>query len=358
MTGMEPIVKVRGLHKHFGSIHIIKGVDLDVRPGEAVAIMGPSGGGKSTFLRCLNFLEEPSAGTIQINDVEINAEESTGQRSKRIREIRQSAAMVFQEFNLFQHMTVLGNIIEGAVTVKRVPKEQAISKADELITRIGLLEKRDDFPSHLAAGEQQQVAIARSLCLEPQIMLFDDPTSALDPILVSELVDVMRRLVNEGIAIIIVTNDPHLVRNIADRVILLENGVWVEMAPPEWFPNYRSLKRQSKNFQQYHNKNHRYSFLKGKTPLEVIKGSGFKPVTIGGNTKLPRLDEIPDGNIILIRFIRSDRVLNVFGEKFKVSRDLVYSYIKAVIITKIRQLQIYLGDDLVDTLDYPLSASW
>lgn len=126
----------------------------------------------------------------------------------------------------------------------------------------------------------------------------------------------------------------------------------------QWFPNYRALKRQSKNFQRYHNKHHRYSFLKGKTPLEVIKGSGFKPVTIGGNTKLPRLDEIPEGNIILIRFIRSDRVLNVFGEKFKVSRDLVYSYIKAVIITKIRQLQIYLGDDLVDTLDYPLSASW
>jgi ABC-type polar amino acid transport system ATPase subunit len=141
--------------------------------------------------------------------------------------------MIFQEFNLFQHMTVLGNIIEGAVTVKRVPKKQAIAKAEELLTGMGLLAKRDDFPSRLAASQQQQVAIARSLCMEPQIMLFDDPTSALDPSLVSELVDVMARLANEGIAMIVVTNEPYLARNVADRVILLDDGVWVEMAPPD-----------------------------------------------------------------------------------------------------------------------------
>ena len=131
MTGIEsgkkPIIKVRGLHKYFGPIHLIKGVDLDVRPGEVVVIIGPSGGGKSTFLRCLNFLEEPSAGTIEIDGVEIDTEESTGQRNKRIREIRRNAAMIFQEFNLFQHMTVLDNIIEGAVTVKEVPKKYAIA---------------------------------------------------------------------------------------------------------------------------------------------------------------------------------------------------------------------------------------
>jgi len=214
-------------------MHVIKGVDLDVRPSEAVVIIGPSGGGKSTFLRCLNFLEEPSAGTIEIDGLEINAEESAGQRHKHIREIRRKAAMIFQEFNLFQHMTVLGNIIEGAVTVKGVPKEQAIAKAEELLTGMGLLAKRDDFPSLLAAGEQQQVAIARSLCMEPRIMLFDDPTSALDPSLVSELVDVMARLANEGIAMIVVTNEPYLARNAADRVILFDDGVWVEMAPPD-----------------------------------------------------------------------------------------------------------------------------
>ena len=150
-----------------------------------VVIIGSSGGGKSTFLRCLNFLEEPSAGTIEIDGVEIDTEESTGQRNKRIREIRQNAAMIFQEFNLFQHMTILDNIIEGAVTVKEVPKEQAIAKAEKLLDGIGLLARRDDFSSRLAAGEQQQVAIARSLLMEPQIMLFDDPTSALDPSLVS-----------------------------------------------------------------------------------------------------------------------------------------------------------------------------
>jgi ABC-type polar amino acid transport system ATPase subunit len=229
----KPIIKVRGLHKYFGLIHIIKGVDLDVRPSEVIVIMGPSGGGKSTFLRCLNFLEEPSAGTIEIDGVEVNAEESAGQRNKRIREIRRNAAMIFQESNLFQHMTVLGNIIEGAVTVKGVPKEQAIAKADELLASMDLLAKRDDFPSYLAAGEQQRVAIARSLCMEPQIMLFDDPTSALDPSLVRELVDTMTKLANEGIAMIVVTNEPYLTRNVADRVILLDDGVWVEMAPPD-----------------------------------------------------------------------------------------------------------------------------
>ncbi len=224
---------MRGLHKYFGPIHVIKGVNLDVRPSKAVVIIGPSGGGKNTFLRCLNFLEEPSAGTIEIDGVEINAEESAVQRDKHIREIRRKAAMIFQEFNLFPHMTVLDNIIEGAVTVKGVPKKQAIAKAEELVAWMGVLAKRDDFPSQLATGQKQQVAIARSLCVEPQIMLFDDPTSALDPSLVRALVDVVVRLVNEGIAMIVVTNEPYLARNVANRVILFDNGVWVEMAPPD-----------------------------------------------------------------------------------------------------------------------------
>ncbi len=224
---------MRGLLKYFGPIHVIKGVTLDVRLSKAVVIIGPSGGGKSTFLRCLNFLEEPSAGTIEIDGVEINAEESAVQRDKHIREIRRKAAMIFQEFNLFPHMTVLDNIIEGAVTVKGVPKKQAIAKAEELVAWMGVLAKRDDFPSQLATGQKQQVAIARSLCVEPQIMLFDDPTSALDPSLVRALVDVVVRLVNEGIAMIVVTNEPYLARNVANRVILFDNGVWVEMAPPD-----------------------------------------------------------------------------------------------------------------------------
>lgn len=171
MSGDEgreiPIIKVRGLHKYFGPLHVVKGVDLDVMKGEVVAIMGPSGSGKSTFLRCLNFLEEPSAGSIEIGGIEIKASQSSGKRNKRIREIRHKALMVFQEFNLFPHMTVLGNIIEAAVTVKGVPKEQAVARAEKLLTQMGITEKRDEYPSRLASGQQQQVAIARSLCLEP-----------------------------------------------------------------------------------------------------------------------------------------------------------------------------------------------
>ena len=237
-SGEQAIIRVRGLHKFFGPIHIIKGIDLDVWSGEVVVIMGPSGGGKSTFLRCLNLLEEPAAGIIEIDGVAINAQESAGERKKRIREIRRKAALVFQEFNLFPHLTVLGNIIEGAVRVKGVPKEQAIAKAEALLAEMGLLAKRDVFPSRLAAGEQQQVAIARALCMEPKIMLFDDPTSALDPTLVIELVDVMVRLAKEGMALIVVSNEPYLARHAADRIVLLDEGVWVEMgAPEELFTN-------------------------------------------------------------------------------------------------------------------------
>ncbi len=231
----KPIIKVRGLHKYFGPAHVIKGVDLDLRPGEIIVVMGPSGSGKSTFLRCLNFLEIPSAGAIEIDGVEVNAEESSGQLKKRLQEIRQNAAMIFQEFNLFQHMTILDNMIEGAVSVKKIPKNQAIAKAEELLASMGLIDRRDDFPSTLAVGEQQQVAIARSLCMEPKVMLFDDPTSALDPSLVSELVNTITTLVKEGIAMIVVTNEPYLARNIADRVILFDDGEWVEMASPDDF---------------------------------------------------------------------------------------------------------------------------
>ena len=227
-----PIIKVRGLHKHFGSNHIIKGVNLDVGSGEVVVIMGPSGGGKSTFLRCLNLLDEPSAGTIEICGIKLDAKEPKRQWENNAREIRRQAAMVFQDFNLFPHMTVLDNITKGAIMVKGVSREQAINKAETLLDRKGLLARRDDYPNQLAVGEQQQVAIARSLCMEPQVMLFDDPTSALDPILVRELVTTMVQLVKEGIAMVVVTNEPYLTRNVADQVILMDDGMWLEMAPP------------------------------------------------------------------------------------------------------------------------------
>ena len=236
--GSEPIIKVRGLHKYFGPLHVIRGVDLDVAPTEVVVIIGPSGGGKSTFLRCLNFLETPSAGSIEIDGVEIKAQEPAGEHHRHIREIRQKAGMVFQQFNLFPHMTALGNIIEAPSTVKGLSKKEAIAKAEELLEWVGLSDKRDEFPSRLSGGQQQRVAIARALCMEPKIMLFDEPTSALDPELIGEVVDVMERLANEGMTMIVVTHELHFAQDVADRVILMADGGWAETAPPsEFFTN-------------------------------------------------------------------------------------------------------------------------
>jgi ABC-type polar amino acid transport system ATPase subunit len=229
----DPIIKVRGLHKYFGPLHVIRGVDLDVMPREVVVIIGPSGGGKSTFLRCLNFLEQPSAGTIEIDSVEIRAREPGREHRQHIRELRQKAGMVFQQFNLFPHMTALQNIIEAPVTVKGWDREKAIAKAEELLSWVGLSEKRDEYPSRLSGGQQQRVAIARALAMEPKIMLFDEPTSALDPELIGEVVEVMERLANEGMTMLVVTHELHFARDVSDRVIFMADGIWAEMASPE-----------------------------------------------------------------------------------------------------------------------------
>ncbi len=235
---VEPIIKVKGLHKYFGPLHVIRGVDLEVMPGEVVVIIGPSGGGKSTFLRCLNYLEQPSAGTIEIDKVVIDARGPSREQRHHIRELRQKAGMVFQQFNLFPHMTALGNIIEAPVTVKKMPREQAIAKAEELLAWVGLSDKRDEYPSRLSGGQQQRVAIARALAMEPKIMLFDEPTSALDPELIGEVVEVMERLANQGMTMVVVTHELHFARDVADRVILMADGVWAEMGPPaELFTN-------------------------------------------------------------------------------------------------------------------------
>ena len=234
----EPIIRVRGLHKYFGALHVIKGVDLDVAAGEVVVVIGPSGGGKSTFLRCINFLEEPSAGSIEVDNVVIKAREPAREQRRHIREIRQKAGMVFQQFNLFPHMTALQNIIEAPVTVKGLSKNEATAKAEELLSWVGLSEKRDEFPSRLSGGQQQRVAIARALCMEPKIMLFDEPTSALDPELIGEVVEVMERLANEGMTMVVVTHELHFAQDVSDRVILMADGVWAEIAPPsEFFTN-------------------------------------------------------------------------------------------------------------------------
>ena len=232
-THGEAIIKVRGLHKYFGPLHVIKGVDLDVMPGEVCVVIGPSGGGKSTFLRCLNFLEQPSSGTIEIDGVEIKAREGSREHRRHVRELRKKAGMVFQQFNLFPHMTALQNIIEGPVTVKGMSKAKATEKAEELLSWVGLSEKRDEYPSRLSGGQQQRVAIARALSMEPKIMLFDEPTSALDPELIGEVVDVMERLADEGMTMVVVTHELHFAQDVSDRVILMADGVWAEMAPPQ-----------------------------------------------------------------------------------------------------------------------------
>jgi ABC-type polar amino acid transport system ATPase subunit len=234
----KPIINVRGLHKYFGPLHVIRGVDLEVQQREVVVIIGPSGGGKSTFLRCLNFLERPSDGILEIDGVQVDAGVSSRGQRPRIREIRQRTGMVFQQFNLFPHMTALGNVIEAPMTVKKMDRQTAIAKAEELLAWVGLSDKRDEYPSRLSGGQQQRVAIARALAMEPKIMLFDEPTSALDPELIAEVVDVMERLANQGMTMVVVTHELHFARDVADRVILMADGVWAEMGPPgELFTN-------------------------------------------------------------------------------------------------------------------------
>jgi len=234
MNEMEPMVKVRNLHKVVGRhLHVLRGIDLDVRSGEVVVILGPSGSGKSTLLRCINFLEEPTAGTITVDEVDITAGEKSKEREKKILNIRKKTGMCFQAFNLFPHMTAIENIIEGPVTVLGQSKAEAIPYAEELLAWVGLMAKRDEYPSRLSGGQQQRVAIARSLAMKPKVMLFDEPTSALDPELVKEVVDVMERLANEGMTIIAVTHEMHFARDVAHRVMVMDGGVWIEEGPPE-----------------------------------------------------------------------------------------------------------------------------
>ncbi len=236
---MAPIIKVKNLHKRFKDpahkgewLEVIRGVDMDVEPGQVIVIIGRSGAGKSTLLRCLNFLEDPDEGTVEVDGVEIRAGEHSRERTKHIIEIRMKAGMVFQSFNLFPHMTALENVIEGPITVKKWSRKRAIAKAEEELKWVGLLDKRDEYPIRLSGGQKQRIAIARGLAMEPKIMLFDEPTSALDPELIGEVVEVMERLAREGMTMVVVSHEMHFVRDVANRVIFMDGGVFVEDAPP------------------------------------------------------------------------------------------------------------------------------
>src|SRR5262245_3952737 len=229
---MEPIVTVENLYKRFGSLEVLRGVNLQVAPREVVCLIGRSGSGKSTLLRCINFLEEPDAGTISVAGLTVPAGERTREHGRHIIELRERAGMVFQSFNLFPHMTVLENLIEAPMIVKRMKREQIIPIAEELLAKVGLAEKRDVYPSRLSGGQQQRVAIARALTMQPQVMLFDEPTSALDPELIGEVLEVMRDLARAGMTMLVVTHEMGFARDVADRVIFMDGGVFVEQGPP------------------------------------------------------------------------------------------------------------------------------
>ncbi len=230
----KPVVKATNIHKIFGNMnHVLQGIDLEVKKGETVVILGASGSGKSTLLRCINFLEAPTAGSIEVDGTIIHAGETGKEKVAKTLEIRKKTGMCFQSFNLFPHMTVLGNIIEGPRTVLKQDRATAEAYADELLDWVGLTDKRNEYPSCLSGGQQQRVAIARSLAMKPTVMLFDEPTSALDPELVGEVVEVMERLAADGMTIIAVTHELHFARDVADRVMIMDGGNWVEEGPPE-----------------------------------------------------------------------------------------------------------------------------
>lgn len=220
-------VKVENLKKNFGSLEVLKDINMEVKEGEVVCLIGPSGSGKSTFLRCLNKLEEPTAGVIIVDDYDLMAKTSD------INKIRENIGMVFQQFNLFPHLSVLQNIMLAPVDRKRMTKEQAEEKAKKLLERVGLLEKADVYPASLSGGQQQRVAIARALAMEPDIMLFDEPTSALDPEMVGEVLEVMKQLAAEGMTMVVVTHEMGFAREVADRVVFMDGGYIVEEGTPE-----------------------------------------------------------------------------------------------------------------------------
>jgi ABC-type polar amino acid transport system ATPase subunit len=230
---MEPIVNVQNLHKRFGNLEVLKGVNLRVAPREVVCLIGRSGSGKSTLLRCINFLEEPTQGIITVAGISVPAGERTSAHRQQIIELRKRAGMVFQSFNLFPHKTVLENLIEAPMIVKGMAREQVIPIAEQLLEKVGLAEKRNVYPSRLSGGQQQRVAIARALTMQPQVMLFDEPTSALDPELIGEVLEVMRNLARDGMTMLVVTHEMSFAREVADRVIFIDGGVFVEEGPPD-----------------------------------------------------------------------------------------------------------------------------
>jgi polar amino acid transport system ATP-binding protein len=233
---MTPMVEAADVHKSFGRVEVLRGIDLTVQPGEVACVIGPSGSGKSTFLRCINHLERINAGQMRVNGELIGYRESGGKlyelRESEVARQRRDIGMVFQRFNLFPHMTAAENVMEAPRTVRREQRQAARKRAVELLDRVGLIDKCDSYPGQLSGGQQQRVAIARALAMEPRLMLFDEPTSALDPELVGEVLDVMRGLARDGMTMVVVTHEMGFAREVGDSLVFMDEGRVVEAGDP------------------------------------------------------------------------------------------------------------------------------
>lgn len=221
------MIHVDNLQKQFGETHVLRGISCEIKPQEVVCIIGPSGSGKSTFLRCLNALEKPDGGEVSVNGFDVHNPKTN------LNKMRESVGMVFQRFNLFPHMTVLDNLIMAPMSVKGMSRADALKRAEILLDKVGLLDKIDAWPASLSGGQQQRVAIARSMAMDPSIILFDEPTSALDPELVGEVLEVMKKLAQEGMTMVIVTHEMGFAREVADRVVFIDQGIIQEQGTPE-----------------------------------------------------------------------------------------------------------------------------
>ena len=220
------MIDIENLRKSFGDVEVLKGIDLTIKEKEVVVIIGPSGSGKSTLLRCMNYLEEPTSGKVSVDGIVLDGEAN-------INKVREEVGMVFQRFNLFPHMTVLQNIMLAPIKVRHVAKQEAEETARKLLARVGLADKADAYPSQLSGGQQQRVAIARALAMKPKVMLFDEPTSALDPEMVGEVLDVMRKLAEEGMTMVIVTHEMGFAREVGDRLLFVDDGRIIEQGDPK-----------------------------------------------------------------------------------------------------------------------------
>ncbi len=231
------MVRSVDVHKHFGRLEVLRGVNIDVARGEVVVIIGPSGSGKTTFLRCINHLERLDGGRIYVDGELVGYREKNGRlvedREREVARKRAAIGMVFQRFNLFPHLSALGNVIEAPIRVKKVPRKEAEETGRERLSKVGLADKLSAYPSQLSGGQQQRVAIARALAMQPKLMLFDEPTSALDPELVGEVLDVMKSLARDGMTMIVVSHEMGFAREVADRIVFMDEGVIVEEGPPE-----------------------------------------------------------------------------------------------------------------------------